>query len=101
MTPSLQARLCAQLDNTPDRRALAFLGRAGDFAWQSVQQIHRRAAGYGGALAELGVGQGDTCLLVLPSNAFCATLLLAVLLRGAVPLLGAPPILQDGPHSSL
>src|SRR5262249_20430296 len=34
-------------------------------------------------------------------NAFCATLLLAVLLRGAVPLLVAPPILQDGPHSSL
>src|SRR5438105_564901 len=101
MTLSLQARLHARVERAPHRRALAFLDSEGDFVWQSFEQVYHRAADYGGRLADLGIAPGDVCLLVLPSNEFCASLLLATLLRGGVPLLVAPPILQAGPHSSL
>ena len=101
MAHSLQARLYAQLEKAPDRRALAFIDYKGEFAWQSFWQIYHRAAGYNAALADLGYRPGDICLLALPSNEFCAIMLLAALLRGSVPLLVAPPVLQDGPNSNL
>ena len=101
MAQSLQARVYAQVEKTPDRRALAFIDYQGRFTWQTLAQVYSRAAGYGERFAELGCNPGDVCLLVLPSNEFCATVLLATLLRGGVPLLIAPPILQEGANSNL
>ncbi len=101
MTQSLQRRLCARLEKAPDRRALAFIDYQGRFTWQSVEQVYSRAAGCGERFAELGGKPGDVYLLVLPSNEFSATVLLAALWRGGVPLLMAPPILQDGANSNL
>ncbi len=101
MTHSLQARLYAKLEEAPERRALAFIDADGAFTWQTRAQIYRRAAGYGERLAQLGFKAGEICLLVLPSNEFSATALLAVLLRGGIPLLIAPPVLQEGSNSNL
>ena len=43
-------------------------------------------------LAEQGLGRGDVGMIVLPSGELSAMTTLAVLLRGAVPLLVAPPV---------
>lgn len=102
MDKSLQARFFSHVEKTPDRRAIAFYNDRGEYAWYSYEQFHRRAAGYAGQLAERGLGRGDVCIMVLPSEEFCATLLLAVLQLGAVPLLIAPPVIQGrGAYSSL
>ena len=48
------------------------------------------------------LGRGDICILALPSDAFCATLLIATLLLGGIPLLVAPPVIQiKGRYSNL
>ena len=85
----------------PDRRALAFIRHRGEFTWQSLEQVYNQAVGYSEKLGRLGCNPTDICLIVLPSNEFCAIILLAVLLRGAVPLLIAPPILQQSSNSNL
>lgn len=101
MAHSLQARFYAKLEAAPESRALAFIDADGAFVWQTREQVFRRAAGYGERLAQLGYQAGDICLLVLPSNEFSATALLAVFLRGGIPLLIAPPVLQEGSNSNL
>lgn len=96
---SLQARLLARLDEAPDRRSIAFYDRHGHFTWLRFAELHSRAARLGAALAGHGLGRGEVCLIVLPSGELAATLILAVLLLGAVPLLVAPPTLQSaGPE---
>ena len=102
MERTLQRELYAQLDKTPERQALAHINYRGEFSWFTLEEVYRQAAGYSARLAELGLGYGDVCLLVLPSDAFCARLLTATLLLGAVPLLVAPPVIQiKGRYSSL
>jgi acyl-CoA synthetase (AMP-forming)/AMP-acid ligase II len=102
MDRTLQRELYAQLDKFPERHALAFLNYRGEFSWRTLGEVWKQAAGYSTRLAELGLGQGDIGILALPSDAFCATLLIATLLLGAVPLLIAPPIIQlKGRYSNL
>ncbi len=88
---SLQTCLYAQLEKAPERRAIGFVNPAGETAWRTREDIHGRAAAAGARLADLGLKQADVCILVLASDEVCATLLLSVLLLGAVPVLIAPP----------
>lgn len=97
---SLQARLARRLEEAPEGHALAFVDGRGRFAWQSFGELHGRAARYAAALAEGGLGAGDVCVLVAPSDEGCATALLAALLAGARPVLVAPPVVR-GLHSQL
>jgi acyl-CoA synthetase (AMP-forming)/AMP-acid ligase II len=89
---SLQSRLRERLERAPERRALAFYAPDGEFAWVRFDETYRRAAGLAAVLAEQGLGRGDVGMIVLPSGELSAMTTLAVLLRGAVPLLVAPPI---------
>ena len=97
---SLQARLYRRFDEDPERAALAFIDRRGRFRWWSVREAYDRAARYGAGLVERECGSGERCVLVLPSDEECAFVLLGALLAGAVPLLVAPPILQQSRHSA-
>jgi len=101
MTESLQSRIYQQLEQRPNARALTFIAANGTFTWQSMREVCERAAALSATLADHGCKPGDICLLVLRSDEFCATALLATLFRGCIPLLIAPPILQDGRNSSL
>lgn len=102
MDKSLQTRLYARLEKEPGGRAIAFYNDPDSYFWYTREQFHNRAAGYAAQLADSGLGRGDVCILVLPSAEFCATMLVATLLLGAVPLLIAPPVLQaQGAYSSL
>lgn len=94
MDRTLQRELSMQLDKGPERHALAYVNYQGEFSWYTFEEVYKLASGYSARLAELGLGCGDICILVLPSDAFCATLLIATLLLGAIPLLVAPPIIQ-------
>jgi len=97
---SLQASFAARLEHAPDRRALAFLDASGTCSWRTMEALWRDAASEAAALRELGLQRRDVCVLVLPSGELCATLLTAVLLSGAVPLLVASPVVR-GQHTSL
>ena len=102
MDRTLQRALYTQLDKSPERHALAYINYRGEFSWRTLEEVCRLAAGYSPRLKELGLGRGDVCILALPSDAFSATLLIATLLLGAVPLLVAPPIIQlKGRYSNL
>lgn len=102
MDRTIQRELYAQLDKAPKRHALAYLNYKGEFSWRTFEEVHRLAAGYSARLAELGLARGDVCILALPSDAFCATLLIATLLLGTIPLLVAPPVIQiKGRYSNL
>jgi fatty-acyl-CoA synthase len=99
---TLQARMYAQLERWPERRAIGFYNAQGDSSWLTYEEFFGKAAGYGTRLAEYGLGRGDVCIIVLPSNQLSASLVLATLFLGAVPLLVAPPFLQGAAaHSSL
>jgi acyl-CoA synthetase (AMP-forming)/AMP-acid ligase II len=99
---TIQARLYNQLENNPGGRAISFYDQNGKFSWYTYEQFHGKAAGYAVQLAERGLGKGDVCLIVLPSNEFSATLILANLLLGSLPLLIAPPSIQGkGAYSNL
>jgi acyl-CoA synthetase (AMP-forming)/AMP-acid ligase II len=93
MTGTLQVALHDQADKAPSRRALAFIDAEGQFSWRSLEETYDRAAGYTAALLEYRLRPGDVCLLALPTTEACATLVIAILLLGAVPLLVAPPAL--------
>lgn len=97
---SLQARLLRRLEEAPDRKCLAWLDRKGAFRWRSRAEVYRRAAGYAAVMADKGLRGGDVCVLVLPSEEFASTALLATLLLGARPVLVAPPVVR-GLHSNL
>ena len=102
MDRTLQRELYTRLDKAPEQHALAYVNYQGEFSWRTMEEVYRLAAGYSARLAELGLGRGDVCILVLPSEAFCTTLLIATLLLGAVPLLMAPPVIQiQGRYSNL
>ncbi len=98
--PSLQARLRQRLDHAPDRRAIAFIDSRGDFEWLRFDDFFEEAARCGHALAEKGVGPGDSCVFVLSSDRACAATVLGSLLIGAAPTLCAPPVVR-GLHSNL
>jgi fatty-acyl-CoA synthase len=102
MNRSLQARLYKRLEKEADRRAITFYNQRGEYSWYSVEQFYKKAAARAAQLADQGLRKGDICILVLPSDESCATLLLGSLFVGAVPLLIAPPVLQGaGAFSSL
>src|SRR4030042_2607945 len=102
MDRTLQRALYTQLDKSPERHALAYINYRGEFSWRTLEEVCGLAAGYSARLKTLGLGRRDVCILALPSDAFSATLLIATLLLGAVPLLVAPPIIQlKGRYSNL
>lgn len=98
---TLQAAILQQLESRPEARALAFPDADGKFAWLSRSEVLEQARSYAQALAYLGCRPGDVCVLVRPSDHTCAMLLLGILLRGAQPLLIAPPVIRKGIQSSL
>jgi acyl-CoA synthetase (AMP-forming)/AMP-acid ligase II len=67
-----------------------------ELRWLTIEDFQRQAAAVAVQLAERGLGRGQVCLVVLPSEELAATVVLAVLLLGAVPLLVAPPLLHGG-----
>ena len=102
MEQSIQARLYARLEKAPERRAIAFYNGRGEVSWKSFWQFHNQAVGYAARLREQGLRNGDVCILVLPSNELCATLIFSILILGAIPLLVAPPTIQgERAYSSL
>ena len=102
MNKSLQASLYAQIERAAERPTLGFINLRGEISWFTWGDIFKQATGYRASLADLGLGRGEVCMLVLPTSEFCAMLLIAVLLQGAVPLFIAPPVVQgQGRHSSL
>lgn len=96
MNQSLQSRLYQRLEQAPQRRAIAFYDAKRKFSWSSFEQLCARAAGYGMALAEQGLGRGDVCVILLPSGELAANITLGVLLLGAVPLLVSPTVIGGG-----
>ena len=100
MSESLQTRLYRRLDEAPRAPAIAFLDRKGRFRWWSVEEAWAKAAAYGAGLVERGCGPGERCVLVLASDEECAFALLGAFLAGTVPLLVAPPVLQQSRHSA-
>lgn len=95
MTDSIQARILSQLEKNPDARALSFYSSDGEFRWATRAELFREASRYAHYLAGEGVQKGDVCLIVLPSEEYAALMLLGVLLAGGIPLLIAPPVLQE------
>ena len=63
------------------------------FRWQTREKVYTRAAAAAEQLRQHGLGSGDVCVIVLPSSAVAANVLIASLLLGAIPLLVAPPTL--------
>ncbi|OGO25498.1 MAG: hypothetical protein A2W33_05685 [Chloroflexi bacterium RBG_16_52_11] len=99
---TIQARLYNRLEKDPGGRAISFYDDSGRFNWYTYEQFYARATSYAAQLVEKGLGKGDVCLLVLPSSELSATLLLANLLLGSLPLLIAPPSIQGkGAYSNL
>jgi acyl-CoA synthetase (AMP-forming)/AMP-acid ligase II len=102
MDKTLQGELLNRLEKSPERNALAYFNSRGEFSWRTLEEVCKQAAGYSARLGEFGLGRGDMCILALSSDSFCAALLIATLLLGAVPLLVAPPIIQlKGRYSNL
>jgi fatty-acyl-CoA synthase len=96
MNGSLQERIMQRLAEAPDAPCLAFYGRERELRWRSREAVHRGAATLARRLRDDGLNVGDVCVIVLPSGEAAATMLLAVLLLGGVPLLVAPPALIGG-----
>lgn len=94
MNQSLQARLYQRLEQEPDSRALAFYDVDGLGEWISYKAFYSQASRMAVQLKDLGLQRGDVCIIVLPSNEYSATAILAVLLLGGLPLLVAPPVVK-------
>lgn len=102
MAKTLQSELYRQLEKSPERNALAFINSRSEYSWRTLDETYKAAAACSAKLGDLGVGRGDVCFLVLPSDESCARLLLAALLLGAVPVLMAPPTIHvQGRYSNL
>jgi fatty-acyl-CoA synthase len=91
---SLQSRLYEQVQQSPDRRALTFYDPKEDVSWLSIEALYGQAQRTAEHLTRHGLQRGDVCVIVLPSDAFAAKLVLAVLLVGGVPIFVAPPTVQ-------
>jgi len=92
---SLQRRLYAQRERDANARAIAFVDAGGEIRWRTWRELFEGATGYAHWLAEAGLRPGDVAVLAVPSDEACARALMGALLVGAVPLLVAPPALQD------
>jgi acyl-CoA synthetase (AMP-forming)/AMP-acid ligase II len=90
---SLQSEILARLGEARNRPCVSFYGSDGMFRWQTREEVYARAAGAAEQLRRHGLRSGDVCVVVLPSGAIAANILIASLLLGAVPLLIAPPTL--------
>ncbi len=90
---SLQAEILTRLGEAPNGPCVSFYGSDGMFRWQSREEVYTRAADTAEHLRQHGLRSGDVCIIVLPSGAIAANVLIAALLLGAVPLLVAPPTL--------
>ena len=90
---SLQAEILTRLGEAPDRPCVSFYGSDGMFRWQTREEVYTRAAAAAEQMRRHGLRSGDVCVVVLPSGAIAANVLIASLLLGAVPLLVAPPTL--------
>lgn len=97
---TLGESLAAGLRLLGSRPALGFYSAEDRVDWSSGEDLLDLGLRQAASLARAGVGPGDVCVLTLPSGAACAHLLLGLLLRGALPLLVAPPVIQ-GLHSDL
>lgn len=99
---TLQAGLYDRLEHAPEQRAFAFYNGRGEFYWQTFGEFYQQAAGRAARLADWGLGKGDVCIIILPSTELSASVLFSSLILGAVPLLIAPPAIQDqGAYSNL
>ena len=99
-SPTLQANLWDRLENDGDRPALAFFNKSRQPDWSTFRDLLTGAAGSAALLAEAGLRQGDTCVLVAANDRLTTDALLGVLMLGGIPLLLAPPAIQ-GLNSSL
>jgi acyl-CoA synthetase (AMP-forming)/AMP-acid ligase II len=99
MDETIQGTLNTRAETAPDRRAIGFVDADGAAAWTSWGELRQRAGGVARRLREEGLGAGDACVLVLPSDETSAYLLVGTLLAGGVPLLVAPPPLLGGDAS--
>jgi acyl-CoA synthetase (AMP-forming)/AMP-acid ligase II len=97
---SFQSSLAHRLHTAAEGRALTVLDKRAPIEWLTFGELHDNAAVYASILADQGLGKGDVCVIVLPSDEFACTALLAVLLNGSVPLLVSPPVIR-GLHSNL
>ena len=100
MAATIQARVLDRLAQDPGRPSLAFVDARGGVRWRSRAEVCALAASGAQALGELGLEPGEVCVLVSVDPEECARGVLAVLFRGAVPLLVAPPVIQ-GVNSNL
>lgn len=97
---TLQYELHQRLDSDPDGDALTFVDSRGRLVWQSFASLYADAARCGSILADRGLGRGDACVLVLPSEDYACHAVMGCFLVGAIPVLVAPPVVR-GLHSNL
>jgi fatty-acyl-CoA synthase len=90
---SLQADILARLSEGPERRCVCFYRPQETASWRSREQVYGRAVAVAQQLKGEDVRAGDTCVIVLESGEVAASMVLATLLLGAIPLLIAPPTL--------
>ena len=83
MSASLQKRVYAREAEDPEARAIGFLDARGALTWRRRNEFLSSATARAAALREHGFRNGDVCVLVLPSDEACATLLLGVLVLAA------------------
>jgi acyl-CoA synthetase (AMP-forming)/AMP-acid ligase II len=91
---TLQAALYEQMERASGKRALALVDSNGQFSWQSLGALYERGLDYSAALVDRGLRPGDVCIVAVSEMELCATLFIATLLLGAVPLLIAPSLLS-------
>jgi acyl-CoA synthetase (AMP-forming)/AMP-acid ligase II len=94
MTRSLQSQLRAQLEQSPDHKAIGWYDAGGDCVWRTRSELLTQASTAAHRLAERGLRRGDIGVIVLPSEENAAIAFLGTLFAGAQPLLVAPPTLQ-------
>lgn len=97
---SLQTRLHARFERSPDGNALCFFDESSKVEWLSFADVYSAAFERAKTLSDHGIGVGDVCILIPENDEFSTTSLLAILILGAVPVCAAPPVVR-GKHSNL
>ncbi len=97
---TIQSRLLDSWAANPAASALGFSRDGDSWQWWTREETDRRARAAAALLTDQGLAPGDTCALVLDSDATCSALLLGALLCAARPVLVAPPIVR-GLHGNL